>query len=198
MTLQTDHRIRENHHRATRGEVLLFLQGIVKQGPYAPPGAVANAEAAIDYLTQRPIGLHRLAEAIVTVIGRDHLMLVAVNDHGTFAPAPAGRADQIDLLGNEVGQLHLEAAVKANAALDTVNELLTDWASPTNVWVIGRDRREGEDGGPWQLQGIQRTEDDARAACLADDYFIYPVEVGDLLPDRQVKVPGFYPRLMNT
>ena len=61
------------------------------------------------------------------------------------------------------------------------------------LWIVGQYRGETQDGHTaWDFQGIFASKEEAEAACRNDRYFVAPITLGELLPDRPCAWPGVY------
>lgn len=55
------------------------------------------------------------------------------------------------------------------------------------LWLCGKMiGKWSKTGSVWEFQGIFETRDDAVSACRTSKYFIYPVIVGQVLPENGV------------
>jgi hypothetical protein len=64
------------------------------------------------------------------------------------------------------------------------------------LWLCGQAKGDYETGADrWEFQGIFSSEEKAINACLAENYFIYPVELDKEYPQESV-IPedGVYPK----
>jgi hypothetical protein len=63
----------------------------------------------------------------------------------------------------------------------------------TEFWICGQWK--GDDK-PWEFQGVFETEAQAIAACVADNYFIFPATLNKEWPQQTVwSAGGYYPHL---
>jgi len=67
------------------------------------------------------------------------------------------------------------------------------------LWAVGQPRYESPEGSGlwvWDFQGVFSTEEKAIWACKGDDWYVFPVEVDEELPEDPVSAPGaYYPNL---
>jgi hypothetical protein len=63
------------------------------------------------------------------------------------------------------------------------------------LWVVGQNKFEGPDGIVWELGGVFSTEALAVEACRSQEYFVFPVELNEQLPEESIVAPGcYYPK----
>ena len=67
----------------------------------------------------------------------------------------------------------------------------------TELWLVGKHIQDvGDEATAWEFGGVFATEDEAVAACTADEFFVFPAILGEALPDETYIMPGcYYPRV---
>ena len=109
----------------------------------------------------------------------------------------------------EVGDFIIEI-IKGPPIRETIEKMLNKFNKEDfNNWVLGKKETDiivkkmwvvGQwfDGERWDLQGVFDDETKAIKACLTTLYFIGPVILNKILPEKSIEWPGcYYPKLMS-